>query len=177
MHLLAAKPAPHGLLDPKAAPIGLGSLLDPKAAPIGLGSLAALTGGIANGLGSPDPYEKPLSCGGIMQRMLHMTHASSVRSETNFNPIHLHNSSPDDRTPPPRSVYFSGSHLEPFSGRAEQLTDASDPPGQHRVREAYEDIDDPREIQRERRQRSLRRAELGQRVLPHQQTRTTRGQS
>jgi hypothetical protein len=33
-HLLAAKPAPDGLLDPRAAPIGLGSL-------------AALTGGIA----------------------------------------------------------------------------------------------------------------------------------
>jgi hypothetical protein len=38
MHLLAAKPAPHGLLDPKAAPIGLGSL-------------AALAGRIASGLG------------------------------------------------------------------------------------------------------------------------------
>jgi hypothetical protein len=36
---LTLKPAPDGLLDPKAAPLGLGSLLDPKAAPLGLGSL------------------------------------------------------------------------------------------------------------------------------------------
>jgi hypothetical protein len=36
---LTLKPAPHGLLDPTAAPVGPGSLLDPTAAPVGPGSL------------------------------------------------------------------------------------------------------------------------------------------
>jgi hypothetical protein len=44
-HLLDPKPAPLGLgslLDPTPAPTGLGSLLDPTPAPNGLGSLAGL---------------------------------------------------------------------------------------------------------------------------------------
>jgi hypothetical protein len=40
---LTLKPAPHGLLDPTAAPVGPGSLLDPTAAPVGPGSLGRLT--------------------------------------------------------------------------------------------------------------------------------------
>jgi hypothetical protein len=56
------------LLDPKAAPDGLGSLLDPKAAPDGLGSLLDPKAA-PDGLGSLHPNLKPT----IMRSMFHMT--------------------------------------------------------------------------------------------------------
>jgi hypothetical protein len=67
LRLLDPKAAPDGLgslLDPKAAPDGLGSLLDPKAAPDGLGSLLD-----PNHAGSLHPNLKPT----IMRSMFHMT--------------------------------------------------------------------------------------------------------